>query len=74
MSYNYDRWLNLHLAFNRVYRNDNASLFQEIFWVYLEGKRVDYSITWNNSVTYALQAYPIDTSLAANLTVICRFP
>lgn len=63
----------MHVEFNRIYVNTNATLFAEIFWLLVNGRKVDYSVVWNNSVTYILQSFPGDT-LNANLTLICNYP
>jgi hypothetical protein len=74
IDYNYDDSLNVHVEFNRVYVNNNASLFQEIFWLLINGNKVDYSVTWNNSITYILESFPGSEVLNGNLTIICKYP
>lgn len=74
IKYNYDESLNVHVEFNRVYAINNATLFQQIFWLLLNGNRLNYNILSNDTVTYILQSFPNTPVLDGNLTLICQYP
>jgi hypothetical protein len=58
VEYNYDEVLTVQVIFNRLYVNNDPDLFKTIFVLEVNGNKLDYEITRNDSIRYFLEAHP----------------